>query len=115
MGNLLLKQPRYKQAINHSWQLLALCECLELKYVTVSSILEQRNPWAFASEAELWGDAAPEGFHWSCGGSCAWHWIFWDENPVKMSLTLTVEGEFYNIPPSLQHKVVYYGFFFFLL
>lgn len=31
--------------------------------MTVSSILEQRNPWAFAYEAELWGDAAPEGFH----------------------------------------------------
>lgn len=44
----MLKQTHYKQAINHFWQLLVLCEYLELRNVTVSSILEQRNPWAFA-------------------------------------------------------------------
>lgn len=68
MCNLLLKQTHYKQAINHFWQLLVLCEYFELTYVTVSSILEQRNPCAFAYKAELCGDATPEGFHWSCCG-----------------------------------------------
>lgn len=68
MGNLLLKQTHYKQAINHIWQLLVLCEYVELKYVTVPSILEQRNSWTFAYEAELQGDTAPEDFYCSCNG-----------------------------------------------
>lgn len=68
MGNLLLKQTHYKRAINHVWQLLVLCEYFELERVTVSSILARRNPWAFAYEAELEGDTAPEDPYRGCSG-----------------------------------------------
>lgn len=68
MRNVLLKETHRKQAINHFWQLLALCEYFELKCVTVSSILDRRNPRASAYEAELRGDTAPEDFCRSCDG-----------------------------------------------